>query len=296
MFGSHVKCQETLTETMLEASLADMKSIQIFLGSPYLLSRRKVSQDDLSQASTLQNMNVFTHLPYVHNFAGVAKLNALAYQGNVEVDDYVHKCAKSVQSELETLSLLRPGCSGCRRKGCVLHIGSVGTKGANRAVGLANVARTINHIDFANIHEDTPLLLETMVGRGGVLGTSFDELAQVYANVQDKSRVGFCLDTCHVYANGNYNLSNPLEVVKMFEDFDRVLPAKSLQLIHLNDSKTAFRSYEDKHADLKTGYIWKENDRALIQLLQIAKSREIPVVLETSEIDFATLKKLQALL
>ena len=78
----------------------------------------------------------------------------------------------------------------------------------------------------------------------------------------------------------------------MFEDFDRVLPRDSLKLIHLNDSKTEFASHKDQHECIGKGHIWKESQLGLVQLCQVAKSRDIPVVLETTEKDFEVLYSL----
>jgi deoxyribonuclease-4 len=289
MFGSHVKFTSSLAETMLDASLEGMKSIQIFLGSPYSTTRRQLTQDDLEQSSTLQNMNVFTHLPYVHNFAGVAKFNKFAHDGDEEVDNYVMKCAMSMMNEREQLSQLK----GCRCKGCVLHLGSVG-KQSDRDKGIQCAAKTINEVhrrcNMNLIKTDSPLLIETMVGRGGVLGTSFEQLSRLYSLIEEKDHVGFCIDTCHVFANGNYDLSKWSEVDRMFYEYDQHLPRNSLKLIHLNDSIGLLNSKEDKHTNLKTGAIWKDNDASLKLLLQHAKARDIPVVLETTEDDFQTLQ------
>ena len=281
MFGSHVKLQDTIAETMLEASLQGMKSIQIFLGSPYSLARRSVDKDDIKECCILKDMNVFTHLPYVHNFAGIAKLNRVAYTGDPEVDLYVQRCAQSVMKELNVLDQISCSC-----KGCVLHVGSIG-KNVSVDVGLQAISKTINSIDFSS--STTPLLLETMVQTGGVLGTSFEQLATIYEHIRNKQNIGFCIDTCHVHANGQYNLSDETQVTKMFEDYDRFFPRDSLKLIHLNDSVEGFGSRKDRHANLKTGSIWKEKDQSLKYLLQIAKQRDIPVVLETTEDDFKTL-------
>ena len=284
MFGAHVSLKDTVGNTAQTAQEAGMTAMQVFLGSPYHLARRTVTDVEAKYLkSQADKISVFTHLPYVHNFAGRANMKALAHSGNTEVDKYVDSCVASVQDELDKMSK-------CSCKGCVLHIGSIGSLKDRRA-GCQSVAKSINKLNLTS----TPLLLETMVGRGGVLGCNFHELAQVYHNVQDKDNVGFCLDTCHIFGEGMYDISKVDEVDKMFAEFDEILGANNLRLIHLNDSQEAFGSHKDRHEKIGQGLIWKQDDAALVQVLKQAKTRGVPVVLETSEDDFvnlqATLKK-----
>ena len=76
---------------------------------------------------------------------------------------------------------------------------------------------SINKIKFDEQSDEksAKLILETMVGRGGVLGKSFQELRKVYDSIKEKDRIGFCIDTCHVFAEGLYDLRKKEEIDKI---------------------------------------------------------------------------------
>ena len=286
MFGSHISIEKTLADTCKVAKREHMDVIQIFLGSPYTPTRRVINKDDINNVNTnYKDINLFVHCPYIYNLAGSVKNKTLAWNNHQETDEYILKCVKSMEQELQTLDDCKCNC-----KGCVLHIGSIGgTKPSKTAIedGCKRVAQSINKIEFKG---DTPLCLETMVGNGGVLGKTFEELAMVYKDVQDKEHIGFCIDTCHIFANGTYNVSKCSEIDRMFEDFSRVLPLNQLKCFHLNDSLEGFKSNKDRHQLISQGEIWKSNQDSLIYLCKQAKSKNIPVILETSPSDYKNLE------
>ena len=259
-----------------------MTCVQLFCSSPFAVNLSS------EKHITTNVPSVYSHLPYVLNLAGHAKTNSIAWTGNMQVDDYVTKCTQRISDELALIGSL--GCTkGC---GCVLHIGSIGNN-PQRQLGLKSVAASINRIAFRD-QDSSQLLLETMVGNKGVLGCSFEELRVVYEELETnvKPRVGFCIDTCHVFAQGLYDLSDCLDVDQMFAHFDAMLPRESLKLIHLNDSKECMGSHKDHHANITTGHIWGKQDAGLVHLLKQAKQRNLGVVLETEENDWGRLQEL----
>jgi deoxyribonuclease-4 len=90
------------------------------------------------------------------------------------------------------------------------------------------------------------VLLETTAGTGTALGSTFEELARLRALIPEpiRSRVGFCADTCHLYAAG-YDLVNRFDEV--WDQWDSVIGLEHLRCMHLNDSKTPFFSRRDRH-------------------------------------------------
>ena len=134
-----------------------------------------------------------------------------------------------------------------------------------------------------------------MVGAGSVLGKTFEDLAYVYKLVDDnkKHNIGYCIDTCHVFASGQYDLQSENSIQKMFEDFDRVCHKGSLKCIHLNDSKEQFNSGKDRHFNILNGEIWKGKKNSLLHLLKVSKQKEIPLILETTPSDIPLLIELQ---
>ena len=291
--GTHTGIKNTLEDTIIDSANKGYYTIQIFLGSPYNLKRRDITKEDIIKSNKLLNivnLNIFTHLPYIHNLAGSVKNNCLHW-GNSSSDQYILESLASIEQEIKFLDKLN-----CRRKGAVLHIGSSGKFSTQE--GLDKVIISINKIKFDEQSEESSfsakprakLILETMVGRGGVLGKTFEELRYVYSLVDRKDRIGFCIDTCHVFAEGLYDLRKKEEIDKMFDDFDRVLGIDKLCLIHLNDSKTLFNSKQDKHACIGHGEIFK-NIKSLQYLLKKINDYKISTVLETEEQDYDVIQK-----
>lgn len=122
-------------------------------------------------------------------------------------------------------------------------------------------------------------VIENTAGQGSNLGYSFEQLAQIIHGVEDKSRVGVCLDTCHLFAAG-YDLSSRQGCQTTFAAFHSIVGNQYLKAMHLNDSKTALNSRVDRHASLGKGHIGKT---AFEFIMQLDATRSIPLILETVE-------------
>ncbi|MGO0305325.1 deoxyribonuclease IV [Endozoicomonas acroporae] len=120
-------------------------------------------------------------------------------------------------------------------------------------------------------------VIENTAGQGSNLGWQFAEIAEIIEQVDDKSRVGVCLDTCHTFAAG-YDLRTQDACQKTFAEFEQVIGFQYLKGMHLNDSKGALGSRKDRHHSLGQGEIGWEVFRYIM-----ADSRfdGIPMVLET---------------
>ena len=118
------------------------------------------------------------------------------------------------------------------------------------------------------------VLLETMAGKGSEVGGTFEELKLILDAV-GSSRVGVCLDTCHVYDAG-YDIVNDLDGV--LAEFDRIIGLSRLKALHLNDSKNPFRSHKDRHECIGQGSLGLDTFRAIVNHPAL---RELPMILET---------------
>lgn len=268
-------------------------SIQFMLhrNNPY--GSNNVTKNDIISSQKLLDsnpLNVFIHTSYMYNLAGLKKLNSLAWNGSQEVDNKVNLCIKAIEEELAICSLLK---NEYNHTGVVLHPGAWGDgkKQVEIKDGLDSIVKSINKIKFPT---NSTLLLETMVGRGGVLGTSYKQLKYIIDNV-DKDKQQFlkiCLDTCHIFANGSYNPGSIKDIDTMFNDFIKIFGnIKLLGLIHLNDSETCFHSNTDRHALIGTGHIWKNNTVSLRYLLDKIQEYQIPTVLETDVTDYDVIQE-----
>lgn len=129
-------------------------------------------------------------------------------------------------------------------------------------------------------HKETKSVItvvENMAGSGNVVGSTFEDLRDIIELVEDKSRVGVCIDTCHAFAAG-YDLRTPEAFKKTFDEFDRIVGNKYLKAFHLNDSKAPFGSNRDLHANIGTGFLGL---RAFHSVVNHAPFQDLPMVLET---------------
>jgi deoxyribonuclease IV len=120
-------------------------------------------------------------------------------------------------------------------------------------------------------------VIENTAGQGSTLGYDFEHLAEIIDKVEDKSRIGVCLDTCHTFVAG-YDLRSTAACDKTFDEFERVVGFKYLRGMHLNDSKPDLGARVDRHHSLGQGKIGWEVFR---YIMQDVRFDDIPLVLET---------------
>lgn len=120
-------------------------------------------------------------------------------------------------------------------------------------------------------------VIENTAGQGSNLGFRFEHLATIIENVDDKSRVGVCIDTCHAFAAG-YDLRTEQDCIKTFNQFNDIVGFNYLKGMHLNDAKSAFASRVDRHNSLGEGNIGKT---AFTYIMQHDEFNNIPLILET---------------
>ncbi|MFN2257252.1 MAG: deoxyribonuclease IV [Desulfuromonadaceae bacterium] len=127
--------------------------------------------------------------------------------------------------------------------------------------------------------EQVVAVIENTAGQGNNLGYSFEHLAEIIKQVEDKQRIGVCIDTCHAFAAG-YDLSSTSACAKTFAEFERIVGLKYLKGMHLNDSKKERGSRVDRHAPLGDGNIGWE---CFKYIMQDERFNNIPLILETPE-------------
>lgn len=122
-------------------------------------------------------------------------------------------------------------------------------------------------------------VIENTAGQGSNLGYSFEQLAYIIERVEDKSRVGVCLDTCHAFAAG-YDLKSESGFTETFEHFENVVGFQYLRGMHLNDSKKGLNSRVDRHELLGKGELGLDTFR---MLMKDSRFDNIPLILETPD-------------
>ena len=122
-------------------------------------------------------------------------------------------------------------------------------------------------------------VIENTAGQGSNLGWRFEHLARIIAGIDDKSRVGVCIDTCHTLAAG-YDISSEKGYAECFEAFDRIVGLQYLRAIHLNDSKKDTGSHVDRHEVLGEGFLGKD---FFPRFMHDPRFDDMPIILETPD-------------
>ena len=157
-----------------------------------------------------------------------------------------------------------------------LHPGSHLRESSEEAC-LETIAESVNRAIEATT--SVVAVLENTAGQGSNLGHTFEQLAFIIERVHDKSRIGVCLDTCHLFAAG-YDLRTEEAVNGMFGQFDASIGLHYLKGMHLNDAKLELDSRRDRHESIGKGKIGLDGFAAIIRH---PASAEIPLILETPQ-------------
>lgn len=147
---------------------------------------------------------------------------------------------------------------------------------------LQRIAESIN-ITLDNSNGVTAVI-ENTAGQGTNMGYRFEHLAEIIDQVEDKERVGVCIDTAHTLASG-YDIRSKEGLEQTFEDFGRIVGWKYLKGIHLNDSKKELGTRVDRHDSIGQGVMGMETFR---YIMQSEHFEEMPIILETPNSDIWT--------
>jgi deoxyribonuclease-4 len=137
------------------------------------------------------------------------------------------------------------------------------------------IAESIN--DALEQTESVTAVIENTAGQGSNVGYRFEHLAEIINQVNDKNRVGVCLDTCHTFAAG-YDIRTSDGFNRVMEEFERIVGLNYLKGLHLNDSKKEFESRVDRHESLGKGKLGMEAFRFI---MNDKRFDDIPLILET---------------
>ena len=256
-YGGHCSLEDTLMRTISNDELHFCHCRQIYLGSPMSFKIRDISDTD--RKDTLNHCVSNDKTFYVH---GNLTINLAKEQWQEPSRNTINKTLRQIKG--------LPAA-------CVIHIGKQGT--------MSNVVNQINMLQIERgIHDRVPytLLLECAAGQGGdekgELGKSWDELRKLYEGL-DREKVGLCLDTQHIFASGMSKLDSHEAIVKLFDEAESITNS-GVSLFHINDSNKPFGSRVDRHAGLRKGYIWNNDDTGLKALINRCFDSEIDLVSE----------------
>ncbi len=268
--GSHVGNSgfKMLVGSVEEAISYGSNCFMIYLGAPQNTYRKSIKEMNVEDARKLAISNginpedIIVHAPYIVNLA----------QQDTEKFNFA---IRFLSQELRNTYLIGS-------KYMVLHPGAHVGSGAN--VGLNRIANGINQILDITSDCDSVIALETMAGKGTECGRTFEEIANLIDMIDDKSRIGVCLDTCHINDAG-YDIVNDYENV--ISKFDEIIGLEYLKVIHVNDSKNPVDSHKDRHENIGFGCIGFET---IVKICNDPRFTNVPKILETPYVDVSKIE------
>ncbi len=263
-FGAHVSASGGVENAPLNAKAIGAKAFALFTKNQRQWKAAPLSEKQIE--SFKQNCIECGYLP--HQI--LAHDSYLINLGHPESEP-LEKSRNAFIDEMERCSLL-----GLDRLN--FHPGSH-LKKISVDECLALVSESIN-IALDKVSGVTAVI-ENTAGQGSNIGFAFEHLAQIIDKVEDKSRVGVCIDTCHAFSAG-YDLSSFDAAERTFELFDEVVGFNYLKGMHLNDGLKGLGSRVDRHASIGSGMMGEEVFRFIAQ---DSRFDDMPLVLETPNED-----------
>ena len=256
IIGSHVsyKSNNQLVGSAREAIGYGANTFMFYTGAPQNTNRGDIRPEFTDEAKKLMDdngidiNNVIVHAPYIVNLANMNNFNfSVSF-----LKEEVKRCS--------TLGI----------KYMVLHPGSA--VNVSRMEAIENISKGLNLI--LDNDYDVKILLETMAGKGNEIGKDFNELKQIIDKVENKDRIGVCIDTCHLNDAG-YDMNNFDNVLDIF---DSIIGIDKIGCIHINDSMNVINSHKDRHENIGFGTIGFDN---LINVIYNKRLEDVPKILET---------------
>ena len=256
IIGQHVsfKTNTQLVGSVKEALSYQANTFMFYTGAPQNTVRKEINLEltkegqEMMQENGIDIHHVIVHAPYIVNLANSAN------------SDFGIRFLKEEIKRCEQLGISK----------IVLHPGS--HVGIGIEEGIKNIIEALNHV--LEDSSDVQVLLETMAGKGTEIGSCFEEIKSIMSGIQKKTRIGVCLDTCHIHDAG-YDITNFDEVL---EKFDQIIGLKNLKCVHINDSKNVIASHKDRHENIGYGTIGFDQ---LLKIIYHEKLKDVPKILET---------------
>jgi deoxyribonuclease IV len=234
-------------DPIAEAKARQATLAQFFLGDPQAWKGPEVAYEGgavaLKSAAEAAGITLYVHAPYV--------LNAATTNNRIRIPS-----RKFLQQYLDAAAEVGAAA-------LIVHGGHLG-KNDDPAIGFDNWRKCIERLEMS-----VPLFIENTAGGDNAMARRLDRIAQLWeavTSVDGGDTVGFCLDTCHAHAGGE-------DLVGLVDRVQAI--TGRLDLVHANDSRDAFNSGADRHANLAAGEVDSE------ALIEVVRTAGTPVVVET---------------
>lgn len=236
MLGSNVSTVGGICKAFVQAAEWECESIQIYTTPSrrwqFEPRPREITLQYLTEREKSNVKSVVAHVPFLVN---------LGSHDESLYTKSIHRLELELRSADE-LNIDR----------LILHPGS--STNCSRKEAMLRIANGINTVLSRTRYLNNTILLETMAGQGNTIGSNFEELACIIDQIYDKSRVGICLDTCHLFAAG-YELRGFHNFEYVIEKINKYFPLTTIGAFHLNDSWHTIGSKKDRHCSIGDGRI-----------------------------------------
>jgi deoxyribonuclease-4 len=258
--GAHVSASGGVYNAPINAMAIGAKAFALFTKNQRQWTAKPLETKDIDrwfkelEKSGIQTKHILPHDSYLINL-GHPEVEARAKS----FDGFVHEIQRCEILKLDRLNF-HPGS----------HLRKISEEEC-----LNNIADSMNRAIDAT--KDVKLVIENTAGQGSNLGYKFEHLAYIIDKIEDKSRVGVCIDTCHMFTAG-YDIRTREAYDKTWNEFDSIVGRKYLMGMHINDSKPDLGSRVDRHDSLGVGKIGWDAFRFI---MNDERMDDIPLVLET---------------
>jgi deoxyribonuclease-4 len=255
--GCHVSIRGGYAQAAVRAAGLGCGAFQYFPKNPRAIGVKAFDRIDArrcAEHARERGIVSVAHAPYPVNLAA-------------ERPDLRGRMAASLLNDLEI-------AEACGSIGVVVHFGVY--KGADPLAGYRLIIEALNAV-LDQWHGTAKLLIENQAGDHAPMGTTLEELVQIRRLSAHPDRIGFCLDTCHLFASGEWNGRNEAEWLVRARKLGYL---DHLAVVHVNDSAYGSGLRKDRHAPLGEGRIGAEGFR---RLFAIPELRRLPALLETPE-------------
>ena len=261
-FGFHISIAQGFSKVLAKAKKTNCETIQLFSRNPRGWRYSELNQDEVELfKAELASSNIspcFLHLPYLPNLA--------AAKGELYTKSIDSLCEDLQRAETLDIPFL------------IVHVGNRVALSEEEAI--EKVVRGINE-SIQRVPNQVRMLLENTAGQGTELGSSFSQLKKIISGVENKARIGICLDTAHAFQAG-YDLSTRKGLNDTLNEFERLIGLEKLHLLHLNDSKAPLASHSDRHWHIGKGYIGLKGFRNIVNHPLL---NHLPGIMETPRKD-----------
>jgi deoxyribonuclease IV len=257
-FGGHVSTSGGINTAIDRAEAIGANAVQVFTQSPRMWRPTNHKPESIARFQERRAEAgveaVVCHASYLINLGATD-------------DTIYHRSVTALETTVDVADKIGA-------ESVIFHVGSHLGRGLDAA--MHQIVPAIE-IACAERRDDGPwVLLENSAGHQGTIGVTIEELALVIDELGRPDRIGICLDTCHLFASG-IDITQPEALDELLDEVDERIGLEKLRALHVNDSKMAFGSNRDRHANVGTGEIGE----GLAVMLGHPRLQHLPAIAET---------------